>query len=138
MKRAIWVKCNGEAHSNPHIDHCGVCMPFWGEYPKCPDCGRKIVKGIKRGKCPGCGKMVNVERPAEALDISHIDTALKAGDHFELTRAIADLEMTIERIQRASAAIDKITEWENLRTAWEALKRAEGALTPIMFRFVGK
>lgn len=23
-------KCNGEAHSNPHIDNCGVCMPHWG------------------------------------------------------------------------------------------------------------
>lgn len=23
-------KCTGEAHSNPHIDHCGVCMPNWG------------------------------------------------------------------------------------------------------------
>lgn len=23
-------KCNGEAHSNPHIDNCGVCMPNWG------------------------------------------------------------------------------------------------------------
>lgn len=22
--------CNGEAHSNPHIDNCGVCMPNWG------------------------------------------------------------------------------------------------------------
>jgi hypothetical protein len=24
------VKCKGEAHSNPFIDHCGVCMPRWG------------------------------------------------------------------------------------------------------------
>lgn len=22
--------CNGEAHSNPHIDHCMVCLPRWG------------------------------------------------------------------------------------------------------------
>lgn len=22
--------CTGEAHSNPMIDHCGVCMPRWG------------------------------------------------------------------------------------------------------------
>ena len=22
--------CNGEAHGNPHIDNCGVCMPNWG------------------------------------------------------------------------------------------------------------
>lgn len=24
------TKCNGAAHSNPLIDHCGVCMPNWG------------------------------------------------------------------------------------------------------------
>jgi|SRR5579883_2316055 hypothetical protein len=23
-------KCNGDAHSNPFIDNCGVCMPDWG------------------------------------------------------------------------------------------------------------
>lgn len=23
-------QCNGEAHSNPHIDNCSVCMPNWG------------------------------------------------------------------------------------------------------------
>jgi len=22
--------CTGEAHSNPHIDNCSVCMPRWG------------------------------------------------------------------------------------------------------------
>ncbi len=22
--------CTGEAHSNPWIDNCGVCMPYWG------------------------------------------------------------------------------------------------------------
>jgi len=22
--------CNGDAHSNPYIDNCGVCMPNWG------------------------------------------------------------------------------------------------------------
>lgn len=24
------TECNGEAHSNPHADNCGVCMPDWG------------------------------------------------------------------------------------------------------------
>jgi len=24
------VKCNGEAHRNPHIDNCMMCMPRWG------------------------------------------------------------------------------------------------------------
>ena len=23
------TRCTGEAHSNPFIDHCGVCMPYW-------------------------------------------------------------------------------------------------------------
>jgi len=23
-------QCNGEAHSNAYIDHCGVCLPGWG------------------------------------------------------------------------------------------------------------
>lgn len=31
--KLIEQKCNGEAHSNPYIDHCGVCMPHWGKYP---------------------------------------------------------------------------------------------------------
>lgn len=29
--------CTGEAHSNPHIDNCGVCAPRWewvGDYIK--------------------------------------------------------------------------------------------------------
>lgn len=24
------VPCTGEAHSNPHIDNCMQCAPFWG------------------------------------------------------------------------------------------------------------
>jgi len=24
------MRCYGEAHSNPFIDHCAVCMPHWG------------------------------------------------------------------------------------------------------------
>jgi hypothetical protein len=31
--RLIDVKCTGEAHSNPYIDHCFVCLPHWGHYP---------------------------------------------------------------------------------------------------------
>ncbi len=23
--------CCGEAHTNPHIDNCGICAPFWGK-----------------------------------------------------------------------------------------------------------
>lgn len=31
--KLIEMKCNGEAHRNPYIDNCGVCMPYWGVYP---------------------------------------------------------------------------------------------------------
>jgi hypothetical protein len=26
----VLVPCDGEAHSNPHIDNCGHCAPRWG------------------------------------------------------------------------------------------------------------
>lgn len=25
-----WKECYGEAHANPYIDHCMVCLPNWG------------------------------------------------------------------------------------------------------------
>lgn len=28
--RYVLSECTGEAHSNPHIDHCGMCAPLWG------------------------------------------------------------------------------------------------------------
>ena len=31
--KLVEMQCMGEAHSNPYIDHCGVCMPHWGKYP---------------------------------------------------------------------------------------------------------
>lgn len=141
MKQAIWVKCNGEAHTNPHIDHCAVCMPHWGEYPKCPYCGgTRLGNGATKTKCRTCGKMVGMERTwaDEALDISHIDTQLKICDMPELQRVIDDMEFATRRIRGAMAAMDKVSEFESLRKAYDALKRAELVLTPIMFKFVGK
>ena len=29
-KAGLLEECHGEAHSNPYIDNCGVCMPRWG------------------------------------------------------------------------------------------------------------
>lgn len=26
----VLVPCTGAAHSNPHIDNCGICAPRWG------------------------------------------------------------------------------------------------------------
>jgi hypothetical protein len=31
--KLIEVQCIGEAHKNPFIDHCMVCLPHWGKYP---------------------------------------------------------------------------------------------------------
>jgi hypothetical protein len=47
------VPCTGEAHSNPHIDHCMLCAPRWGT--------REVLKSIegshrhsyKKTKCGG-------------------------------------------------------------------------------------
>jgi hypothetical protein len=37
-RQGVWIRngfhtvtCDGEAHSNGHIDFCGVCAPLWGE-----------------------------------------------------------------------------------------------------------
>lgn len=38
----VMVECSGEAHSNPFIDHCMVCMPNWGSYPTAKP--KEIVK----------------------------------------------------------------------------------------------
>jgi len=61
-RTAIWVKCTGEAHSNPFIDHCGVCMPHWGEFPTCPYCKSSRIKEWPsgRGKCKQCGKIMTM------------------------------------------------------------------------------
>ncbi len=29
--KLVFQECTGEAHGNPHIDHCMVCMPRWGK-----------------------------------------------------------------------------------------------------------
>lgn len=140
MKQVIWTKCIGEAHSNPHIDHCAICMPYWGEYPRCPYCASTMLTcgGTKRTLCRKCGKWSSLKREPEALDLSHIDTTLDAGDSLALTAALDNLNITINRVNNALGAMDKVTEFENLRAGFEALKRAEETITHIMFRFVGK
>lgn len=49
---AIWKECNGEAHSNPYIDNCMVCLPYWGKYPVCPIHDTKLHETgyCKKGK----------------------------------------------------------------------------------------
>ena len=39
--------CNGEAHSNPHVDYCSRCMPRW-EWVGAPVCvGRSKPSGFR-------------------------------------------------------------------------------------------
>lgn len=59
-QKAIWITCTGEAHSNPYIDNCGVCMPYWGNFPTCPNDGTKLRQ--RTGYCPTCKKYYNLER----------------------------------------------------------------------------
>lgn len=50
-----WKSCPGAAHSNPYIDNCAICMPYWETYPVCPRCGRKLRETRdKRVVCDEC------------------------------------------------------------------------------------
>jgi hypothetical protein len=144
MKKAIWKKCNGEAHSNPHIDHCGVCMPYWGDYPVCPDCGRKLMAGgATKSMCRTCRQYVDMTRPAEKpekLPVKDtrpiVESKLNHGDRVELVAAIRDLQMACARIGTALEANNKFTEFETLKEAYMAVKRVDPTLANIMFNFV--
>lgn len=37
------VDCEGEAHSNAHIDNCGLCAPFWGYRVAESDLGTEVI-----------------------------------------------------------------------------------------------
>lgn len=50
-----WKRCSGEAHTNPYIDHCMICFPWWDAYPYCTGCRRKLRETKKFYICPGCG-----------------------------------------------------------------------------------
>ena len=163
MKKAIWQVCNGDAHSNPHIDHCGVCMPHWGEYPTCPYCGKKLgATGVSKTMCRGCKRYVDMteprqyspaalralelkkeklailksERLSKALEVP--ETALDAGDRVELLAALRDLQLACGKIGSALEAKNKVTEFEALKQAYEGVMRANRATTSIMFKFVRK
>ena len=65
---AIWVKCAGEAHSNgSQADNCGVCLPYWEQYPTCSKCGVKL-KSMPTGyryRCKEHGMHVRGDRMKE-------------------------------------------------------------------------
>lgn len=60
-KKVVWKVCTGEAHSNPWIDHCYLCMPYWAEYPTCPDCGAMLREARKNYTCRACHLQFNKE-----------------------------------------------------------------------------
>lgn len=47
-RNAKIVKCTGEAHSNAHIDNCGMCAPLWAIRALCPDCSEPLKLGKRR------------------------------------------------------------------------------------------
>jgi hypothetical protein len=56
---AFVVHCIGEAHSNPYIDNCSMCMPYWGHVPLCPTHDRKLAES---GYCRLCRKYYFIGR----------------------------------------------------------------------------
>jgi hypothetical protein len=68
VRDAVWVKCSGQAHT-PEVggmqDDCRVCVPHWGEYPTCPDCGRKLrsekIADCRNRDCVSFRKRFNVK-----------------------------------------------------------------------------
>ena len=50
-------KCQGEAHSNPYIDHCMDCAPLWNRIPFC-SCGSQMRITAKFYICNKCGNRV--------------------------------------------------------------------------------
>lgn len=79
-RAAAWVKCNGEAHRNAYIDNCGVCMPFWGSYPVCPDCHNSLKRNARGlfGKTAECrfghGRFAIDERNRTELSVPKWNT----------------------------------------------------------------
>lgn len=54
LAHIVWWTCNGDAHKNPFIDHCMVCLPYWEQVPTCHICGGKLTSGISYYRCPAC------------------------------------------------------------------------------------
>ncbi len=42
------IPCPGEAHSNPHIDHCGICLPGWGEIDELAEIDFEAAKNARQ------------------------------------------------------------------------------------------
>lgn len=52
-RTAAYQRCEGEAHSNAHIDNCMQCAPHWGYWYACPSCTMKL-DGKNSCRNPDC------------------------------------------------------------------------------------
>lgn len=63
MAQATWDDCPGIKNDGrtAHFmrDGCTSCAPFWERIPRCPHCGKKLLK-VGRTKCKGCKQFVMV------------------------------------------------------------------------------
>jgi hypothetical protein len=55
--KAATKDCNGEAHKNPYIDHCMVCLPYWSKIYICPNHNNRLADN---GWCEECSKYYEV------------------------------------------------------------------------------
>jgi hypothetical protein len=56
-------------------DHCMVCLPYWGEYPTCPVCGRKVRRLADRKTSfeqPGKARVYYCPNPGCELYRKHL------------------------------------------------------------------
>jgi len=92
--------------------------------------------------CPQCydeaerSKETDGDRLGRALAEHVQGTALDAGDNLALDGAIRDMERAIEYMKRVKGINHKPSEWTLLKSAHEAIKRAEPVVTNILFKFV--
>lgn len=69
MRQALRWDCDGEAHSNVHIDNCMQCAPHWGYYYVCPSCTGKLDSSktgyfgtCRNGDCLSGGERFTIPR----------------------------------------------------------------------------
>jgi hypothetical protein len=87
--------------------------------------------------CPKCYDEAEAgKRVSDALDEAVQGTALDAGDNLALDGAIRDMERALEYMKRVKGIKHKPSEWTLLKSAHEAIKRAEPVVTNILFNFV--
>lgn len=52
----LYIDCTGAAHTNPFIDNCGICAPYWERIPLCEKHRWKLsIRGM-RVECEKCNE----------------------------------------------------------------------------------